>query len=158
MGLEMSSFLRLFGAVALGGMTCMMSVVATELPQFVKSSEELAKPSQEGMIEEYVLPEDAHIIVDENYEESLEDPLDPPNDEDTTNIEEDYTENTNLQVPMDVNKVLYNPNMNYGKGAPIPKPEPESTVKRNLLVMAASILFATLAVGIVSTNKGRDAS
>lgn len=126
------------------------STVAPQLPSLIQPSEELT-------FNEYILPDEPHIIVDESYDESLEDPLDPPNDEDTTNVEEDYTNNNNQNTKMDVNKVLYDPNMNYGKGAPVPKPAPVSSVKRSVIVVAASVMFAALAVSLVAANKGHDA-
>lgn len=133
--------------------SCFSLIASTVTPQLPS----LMQPSEELTFNDYILPDEAHIIVEESYDESLEDELDPPNDEDTTNIEEDYADNNNQNPKMDVNKVLYNPNMNYGKGAPVPKPAPVSSVKRSVIVVAVSVMFAAVAVGLVSANKGHDA-
>ena len=76
----------------------------------------------------------------------------PADEEDETNVEED------LQ-PADpkLQKVLYDPKMNYGTGAPAPKPTPTSTATRNLIAFGTSVVLGTIAMLVVAHNPGKDA-
>ena len=88
------------------------------------------------------------MISDYNYDEDI----DPPSEEDYTNEDEDAPESEKS-----LKKVLYDPKMNYGTGAPAPRTNPMSTVKRNLVAFATSVVLGTIAVLVVSHNPGHDA-
>lgn len=81
-----------------------------------------------------------------------DDAMAPPDEEDDTNVDDD------LQ-PADpkVQKVLYDPKMNYGTGAPAPKPTPTSTATRNLIAFGTSVVLGTIAMLVVAHNPGKDA-
>lgn len=83
--------------------------------------------------------------------------LDLPFEEADSNIEEQDQTAAQPTMQPDVQKVLYDPTMNYGKGAPIPKPAPVSTVTRNVIALATSAILGTVAMLVVASNKGRDA-
>lgn len=53
---------------------------------------------------------------------------------------------------------LYNPNMNYGKGAPAPKPTPMTTKQRNLVFFLASVITASIAMSLASSGSGKSAT
>ena len=53
--------------------------------------------------------------------------------------------------------VLYDPNMNYGKGAPPPKEPRINTQRRSLWVFASSLILATAGMLISASNSGKDA-
>jgi hypothetical protein len=82
-----------------------------------------------------------------------------PFEESNPNIED---QNRSMVQPSDMQpdlqKVLYDPKMDYGTGSPVPKPTPITTAKRNLIVLGTSAILATVAMLVVSTNKGLDAS
>lgn len=88
------------------------------------------------------------IISDYNYDEDT----DPPSEEDYTNEDEDGPD-----TQSSLKKVLYDPKMNYGTGAPAPRPNPMSTVKRNVVAFATSLVLGTIAVLVVSHGQGADA-
>ncbi len=81
-----------------------------------------------------------------------DDAMAPADEEDETNVDDD------LQ-PADpkLQKVLYDPKMNYGTGAPAPKPTPTSTATRNLIAFGTSVVLGTIAMLVVAHNPGKDA-
>lgn len=84
--------------------------------------------------------------------EDLDQDADPSSEELDTNVEEDSSSsNASSQ------KVLYDPKMNYGTGAPVPKPAPLTTAKKNCIAFATSVVLGTLAMLVVSSHKGSDA-
>lgn len=84
--------------------------------------------------------------------EDLDQDADPSSEELDTNVEEDGSSSNASSK-----KVLYDPKMNYGTGAPIPKPAPLSTAKKNCIAFATSVVLGTLAMLVVSSHKGSDA-
>lgn len=104
-------------------------------------------------LEQYnTLMDGTEIIAD-----STKSDLDLPFEESDLNIEDQDPSEATSSLKPDVHKVLYNPNMNYGTGAPVPKAEPITTAKRNLIVLGTSTILATIAMLVVSSNKGLDA-
>lgn len=90
--------------------------------------------------------------------EASDDALDLPFEEADSNIEEQTPTATDANVQPNLQKVLYDPKLNYGTGSPIPKAAPLTTTKRNLIVLGSSLIMATVAMLVVSSNKGLDAS
>jgi hypothetical protein len=138
-------------------------ISSTTLPKTSHSLANASSTTQEEELEDFFniedLDEDNTLL--ENEEISMEDsdvkgtlPVEELDDT-FQDPEKSATAPTRLQP--DLNKVLYDPNMNYGTGAPIPKPEPISTVKRNLIVLGTSTILATVAMLVVASNKGLDA-
>ena len=81
-----------------------------------------------------------------------------PFEEEESNIEDQTESPADPNLKPDVHKVLYDTKMNYGTGAPIPKSAPITTAKRNLIVLGTSTILATIAMLVVASNKGMDAS
>lgn len=96
--------------------------------------------------------ENADAATQEDLLLQSDDATAPPDEEDDTNVDDD------LQ-PADpkIQKVLYDPKMNYGTGAPAPKPTPVSTATRNLIAFGASVVIGTVAMLVVAHNPGKDA-
>ena len=88
------------------------------------------------------------ILSDYNYDEDT----DPPSEEDFTNEDEDAPDSDSK-----LKKIFYDPKMNYGTGAPAPRSNPMSTVKRNVIAFATSVILGTIAVMVVSHGQGSDA-
>lgn len=131
-------------------------IAATSLPKELLDSleEDLSSFSSDAEdLEDYnTLMSGADIIVD-----AADSDLYPPFEESEPNIEDQEKSATTPNLQPDVKKVLYESNMNYGTGAPVPKPAPLNTVTRNLIVLGTSTVLATIAMLVVSSNKGLDA-
>ncbi len=54
-----------------------------------------------------------------------------------------------------VSDTLYDPNMDYGKGAPAPTPSPRSTKKRSITAFFASVILAAVGMLVTAHNEGR---
>lgn len=110
-------------------------------------------PNTQGIEQDNTLLDGATDITIDSSEDQG-----PPFEEADVNIEEQEKMSCDPKLEPDVQKVLYDPNMNYGTGAPVPKPAPITTVKRNLIVLGTSTILATIAMLVVASGKGRDAS
>lgn len=124
-----------------------------QLPIDTWSEEDLLSASPEGIDHDSTLlgHEDA-LIADQGADD-----LSPPSEEGDSNIEEQNSATVEPELQPDIHKVLYDPKMNYGTGAPVPQPTPITTVKRNLIVLGTSAIVATIAMLVVASNKGLDA-
>jgi hypothetical protein len=109
-------------------------------------------PDTENAEEDNTLFDSTDAIVKASDED-----LNPPFEEAVPNIEDQDKSASTPALKPDLQKTLYDPTMNYGKGAPVPKPTPASTLTRNLIVLGTSTVLATIAMLVVSTNPGRDA-
>jgi hypothetical protein len=84
--------------------------------------------------------------------DDLDQDADPSSEELDTNVEDGGSSSNGSSE-----KVLYDPKMNYGTGAPVPKPAPLTTAKKNCIAFATSVVLGTLAMLVVSSHKGSDA-
>lgn len=116
-----------------------------------------ASPIPTPSLPDSIYPVTESLEVDPNIILDSDEDLNPPLEEDDTNVEDNLPDAAAAPVQPDVRKVLYDPNMNYGKGAPIPKPEPASTIRRNLIVLATTAVLATVGMLVATSNPGRDA-
>lgn len=105
------------------------------------SSQEHKKKSSTTLSEEQQA-KDLEIIMENS--DQLEQPFDDHDLEEKSHTASDSESD-----------ILYDPNMNYGKGAPVPKPNPLSTKYRNLLAFAASVVIATTGMLVTAKSGGR---
>lgn len=144
MSLKNNSWLQLSCAV-LASCSLMASVPNPNAPfPYIAAAESNITTEQSSTATEVQVQEEMLLQSD--------DATAPPDEEDDTNVDDD------LQ-PADpkVQKVLYDPKMNYGTGAPAPKPTPTSTATRNLIAFGTSVVLGTIAMLVVAHNPGKDA-
>lgn len=85
---------------------------------------------------------DEHIILENS-------------DEDSQLIDDTQIENQNHTAKKTESEDLYNPAMDYGKGAPRPSPPPLSLTKRNVVACVASVVIAAIGIIATSHNEGQ---
>ena len=95
------------------------------------------------------------VQVDRSIQADQMDETDPDDDDSSSYFDTDENaRDPNSPLP----ESLYNPKMNYGKGAPAPKPTPMTTKQRNLVFFLASVITASIAMSLVSSGSGKSAT
>jgi|GEM_PF-1345348 len=140
-----------FSAAALCSVSCSLLISA---PLLTSSSidipEEELLSSDTLFDENTLLGQEKILAIDDASEE-------PPFEEGDSNVEGEQQTPSDANLQPNLQKVLYDPKLNYGTGSPIPKPAPITTAKRNLIVLGSSVIMATVAMLVVASNKGLDA-